>query len=93
MPRSDCCNEFSRSSLMRKAVAQAGSGLPAIEPGMPFPRGHLASLTAAASSPDRVGLALAVYGGSALAPRAFDHGIAQALAAGGPDTVLVSVFL
>ena len=88
---SDCCNEFSRSSILRKAVAQAGSGLPAIEPGMPVPAGT--GLDRRSFLARSVGLALAVYGGSALAPRAFDHGIAQALAAGGPDTVLVSVFL
>ena len=35
----DCCNEFSRSSLLRRAVSEAGSGLPAIEPGMPLPAG------------------------------------------------------
>ena len=38
------------------------------------------------------GLALAVYGGSALLPRAFEEGIAAAAAAG-PQRVLVSVFL
>ncbi|MET1020569.1 MAG: hypothetical protein ABWX62_11325, partial [Microterricola sp.] len=38
------------------------------------------------------GLALAVYGGSSLLPRAFDEGIAAATAAG-PQKVLVSVFL
>ena len=40
-----------------------------------------------------VGLAIAVYGASALSPQMFDAGIAQALAAGGSDTVLVSIFL
>ena len=39
------------------------------------------------------GLALAVFGGSALAPRAFEEGIADAMAAGRPNSVLVSVFL
>jgi uncharacterized protein (DUF1501 family) len=34
-----------------------------------------------------------VYGASALTPRGARHGIAQALAAGPPDTVLVTVFL
>ena len=38
------------------------------------------------------GLALAVYGGSSLLPRAFEEGIAAAAAAG-PQRVLVSVFL
>ena len=88
---SDCCNEFSRSSLMRKAVAQAGSGLPAIEPGMPMPAGT--GLDRRSFLARSVGLAIAVYGGAALAPRAVDQGIAQALAAGGSAPVLVSVFL
>ena len=35
----NCCNEFSRSTLLRRAVAEAGNGLPAIEPGMPAPAG------------------------------------------------------
>lgn len=38
------------------------------------------------------GLALAVYGGSALLPRAFEEGVAAAAAAG-PQNVLVSIFL
>jgi uncharacterized protein (DUF1501 family) len=87
----ECCNEYSRSALLRKAVAQAGSGLPPIEPGMPLPAGTgLDRRTFLARS---VGLAIAVYGATSLTPRAFDHGIAQALAAGPSDTVLVSVFL
>ena len=61
---SDCCNEFSRSSLMRKAVAQAGSGLPAIEPGMPVPAGT--GLDRRSFLARSVGLALAVYGGTML---------------------------
>ena len=40
-----------------------------------------------------VGLALAVYGGAALRPRAFDEGIAAAAAASPQQKVLVSVFL
>jgi uncharacterized protein (DUF1501 family) len=39
------------------------------------------------------GLALAVFGGGALAPRALDEGIAAAMAAGRPNSVLVSIFL
>ena len=85
------CNEFSRSSLLRKAVAQAGEGLPAIEPGMPLPAGT--GLDRRSFLARSVGFAVAVYGATALSPRAFDHGIAQALAAGPPDTVLVSIFL
>jgi len=85
------CNEFSRSSLLRKAVAQAGEGLPAIEPGMPLPAGT--GLDRRSFLARSVGLAIAVYGASALTPRALDFGIAQALAAGPPDTVLVTIFL
>ena len=32
-----CCNDFSRTDLMRRAAAEAGRGLPAIEAGMPLP--------------------------------------------------------
>jgi len=85
------CNEFSRSSLMRKAVAQAGSGLPQIEPGMPLPAGT--GLDRRSFLARSVGLALAVYGASALSPPALDFGIAQALAAGPSDTMLVTIFL
>ena len=48
---SDClhCDGLSRSRLLRKAIAEAGRGLPAIEPGMPLPAGH-GALAAAASS-------------------------------------------
>lgn len=87
----DCCNEFSRSALLRKAVAEAGAGLPAIEPGMPLPAGT--GLDRRSFLSRSAGLALAVYGASALTPRMFDEGIARALAAGPPDTVLVSIFM
>jgi uncharacterized protein (DUF1501 family) len=87
----DCCNEFSRSALLRKAVAEAGAGLPPIEPGMPLPAGT--GLDRRSFLARSVGLAIAVYGASALTPRMFDEGIAQALAAGGPDTILVSIFM
>ena len=33
------CNEFSRAHLLRSAAAEAGKGLPQIEPGMPIPAG------------------------------------------------------
>jgi uncharacterized protein (DUF1501 family) len=87
----ECCTEHTRSALLRKAVAQAGAGLPAIEPGMPMPAGT--GLDRRSFLARSVGLAIAVYGASSLAPRVLDHGIAQALAAGPSDTVLVSVFL
>ena len=39
-PPSHCsCTEFSRAHLLRRSVAEAGNGLPAIEPGMPAPAG------------------------------------------------------
>ena len=87
----DCCNEFSRSALLRRAVAEAGSGLPGIEPGMPLPAGT--GLDRRSFLARSVGLALAVYGAGALTPRFLDEGIAQAFAAGPSDTVLVSIFM
>ena len=38
---SDClhCDGLSRSRLLHRAIAEAGRGLPAIEPGMPLPAG------------------------------------------------------
>ena len=35
----NCCNNYTRSQLLRSAAAEAGKGLPAIEPGMPEPAG------------------------------------------------------
>src|SRR5690348_5357335 len=85
-----CCDEHSRSDILRKGIAAAGDGLPAIEPGMPTPAGT--GLDRRTFLARGIGLALAVYGGSALLPRALDEGIAEAAAAlrGG---VVVSVFL
>lgn len=85
-----CCNDFSRADLMRRVAAEAGSGLPAIEAGMPLPAGT--GLDRRSFLARSAGLALAVYGGSSLLPRAFEEGIAAAAAAG-PQRVLVSVFL
>jgi uncharacterized protein (DUF1501 family) len=85
-----CCTDFSRTDLLRRAAAQAGQGLPAIEPGMPLPAGT--GLDRRSFLARSAGLALAVYGGTALVPRALEEGIAAAAAAG-PQQVLVSVFL
>jgi uncharacterized protein (DUF1501 family) len=85
-----CCNDFSRTEILRRAAAEAGRGLPAIETGMPLPAGT--GLDRRSFLARTAGLTLAVYGGSALLPRAFDEGIAAAAAAG-PQKVLVSVFL
>jgi uncharacterized protein (DUF1501 family) len=72
-------------------VADAGRGLPEIEPGMPTPAGT--GMTRRAFVARTTGLALGIYGGaSALSGRAFEHGIAQA-AATQPGPTLVSVFL
>jgi uncharacterized protein (DUF1501 family) len=85
------CRDFSRSELLRAGVAGAGSGLPDIEAGMPVPAGT--GLTRRSFVARTSGLALAVFGGAALAPRAFEAGIAEAAAAAPEAPVLVSVFL
>ena len=83
------CEEFSRSHLMRRAVAEAGRGLPAIEPGMPEPAGTGLNRR---SFMLRSGAAmLSVYGASKLRFAELQEGIAQA--AGGNERVLVSIFL
>jgi uncharacterized protein (DUF1501 family) len=87
-----CCDEHSKAEILRQGIARAGSGLPAIESGMPTPAGTgLDRRTFVARS---LGLALAVYGGTSLGPRLLDEGIASAAAAtGGGQRVIVSVFL
>jgi uncharacterized protein (DUF1501 family) len=85
-----CCTDYSRTGLLRRAAAEAGRGLPEVEPGMPMPAGT--GLDRRSFLARSAGLALAVYGGSSLLPRAFEEGIAAATAAG-PQRVLVSVFL
>jgi uncharacterized protein (DUF1501 family) len=88
----DCvhCDGLSRSRLLHKAFAEAGRGLPAIEPGMPLPAGT--GLTRRRFVIGGVGGALAVYGASQLGFRAFEEGIAAA-ATGPTQPVFVSVFL
>jgi uncharacterized protein (DUF1501 family) len=85
-----CCRDFTRSQLMRHAAAEAGRGLPAIEPGMPTPAGT--GLSRRSFLLRGAGTALAVYGASRLGVGALHEGIAAA-AAGGPQKVLVSIFL
>ena len=60
------CNDYSRTQLLRRAAAQAGQGLPAIEPGMPLPAGT--GLTRRSFVSRATGLALAVYGAATLGP-------------------------
>jgi uncharacterized protein (DUF1501 family) len=86
------CSDHARSTVLRRGIARAGEGLPAIEPGMPEPAGS--GLDRRAFLLRSLGLAVAVYGGSALRPRALEEGIAAAQAAGGgTERILVSVFL
>jgi uncharacterized protein (DUF1501 family) len=83
-----CCRNYTRSRLLRSAAAEAGRGLPAIEPGMPLPAGTGLSRRSFLSR--AAGLALAVYGATKLPLEAFEEGIAHAAP---PGRVLVSVFL
>jgi len=82
-----CCNNYTRSQLLRAGAAEAGRRLPAIEPGMPEPAGTGLSRRAFLSR--SAGLALSVYGASKLPLSAFETGIAQAAQG---DKILVSVF-
>jgi uncharacterized protein (DUF1501 family) len=82
------CNEFSRASLVRRSAAEAGRGLPAIEPGMPLPAGT--GLDRRSFVARSFGLALSVYGLGKLG--LFEEGIARA-ASGPAKPVLVSIFL
>ncbi len=91
-PKAACgCSGWSRSELLRGSAAQAGRGLPSIEPGMPLPAGT--GLTRRSFIWRSAGLALAVYGAAAAGPRVFEEGISEAMAAGPSDAVLVSIFL
>ena len=83
----NCCQNYTRSQLLRTAAAEAGRGLPAIEPGMPEPAGTGLSRRSFLSR--AAGMALAVYGASRIPISAFETGIAQAAQA---DKILVSVF-
>jgi uncharacterized protein (DUF1501 family) len=83
------CREFTRAELARRSLAEAGRGLPAIEPGMPAPAGT--GLTRRSLLVRGGALAVSVYGASLLRPQAFVEGIAAA--AGSQGKVLVSVFL
>ena len=85
------CKDYTRSAILREAAANAGGGLRAIEPGMPLPAGT--GLSRRAFLARSTGLALAVFGGAALAPAAWDEGIASAAAAAPDAPVVVSVFM
>ena len=84
------CTGLSRSRFLHRAAAEAGQGLPAIEPGMPLPAGT--GLSRRSFVTYSVGAVLAVYGASRLGLSAFEEGIAAA-ATGPAQPVLVSIFL
>ena len=84
------CDDFSRAELLRQTFASAGRGLPAIERGMPVPAGT--GLSRRSFLARTGGLALTVFGASALGPQAFNAGIEEAAAASG-DRILVSIFM
>ena len=79
------------SGCREHMCVSAGRGLPPVEPGMPAPPGT--GLDRRELLLRGLGLAVAVYGGSALRPQAIADGIAAARAAGRAGRVLVSVFL
>lgn len=92
MTRPTCsCHDFDRAELLRRGAAQAGRGLPVIEPGMPVPAGT--GLNRRSFVLSATGMLLSVYGaGRLLDPAAFEAGIANA--ASTPNGhVLVSVYL
>jgi uncharacterized protein (DUF1501 family) len=86
-PKHTCCSGYTRSQLLRGAAAEAGKGLPTIEPGMPEPAGTGLSRRKFLSR--SAGFALAVYGASKIPLSAFESGIAQAAQG---EKILVSVF-
>jgi uncharacterized protein (DUF1501 family) len=92
MATSCSCKDFTRSQLLRAGAAQAGRGLPRIEPGMPLPAGT--GMSRRSFVLRSAGAMLAVYGAAALSPRSLEEGIAEAAAAAPPrQPALVSIFM
>jgi uncharacterized protein (DUF1501 family) len=92
MAQSCSCNDFTRAQLLRRGVAQAGRGLPSIEPGQPIPAGT--GMDRRAFLLRSAGAVLSVYGAAALAPRHLEEGILAAASAASPNQpVLVSIFM
>ena len=84
------CPDCNSTEHWRRAVAEAGRGLPGIEAGMPLPAGT--GLTRREFVSRTAGLALGIYGGMALSGQAFEEGIANA-ASTPAQNVLVVVYL
>jgi uncharacterized protein (DUF1501 family) len=91
MAGSCSCQDFNRAQVLRAGIAHAGRGLPSIEPGMPLPAGT--GMDRRSFLLRSAGAVLSVYGAAALAPRAFEDGIAAAAAAEPNQPVLVSIFM
>src|SRR5271167_941591 len=91
MARSCSCEDFTRAQLLRRGVAVAGKGLPAIEPGMPLPAGT--GMDRRSFLLRTAGAVVSVYGASMLGARHFEEGIAQAAATSPSQPVLVSIFM
>jgi uncharacterized protein (DUF1501 family) len=85
-----CCQDFSRTELLRRAAAATGGALPDADRRMPVPAGT--GLSRRSFLVRSAGVALAVYGASRLDFTRLEAGIAEA-AAGPSQPVLVSVFL
>src|SRR5947207_568385 len=85
------CRDFTRSQLLHRGLAGAGSGLPAIERGMPAPAGT--GLSRRSFLARSAGLAMTVFAGQALSPARYDEGLQAAMAATGNGRVLVSIYL
>jgi uncharacterized protein (DUF1501 family) len=85
-----CCNDFSRTELLRRTAGAAGSTLPEPDPRMPLPAGS--GLSRRRFLLRSAGVALSVYGATKLDLSALEVGVAEA-AAGPAQPVLVSVFL
>jgi uncharacterized protein (DUF1501 family) len=85
------CKDFTRAQLLRRGAAQAGRGLPSVEPGMPLPAGT--GMDRRTFMIRSAGAMLSVYGASMLSPRHFEAGIAKAAAASINKPVLVSIYM
>jgi len=85
-----CCNDYSRTELLRNAAAAAGGAIPEPDSRMPVPAGS--SLSRRSFLLRSAGVALSVYGATRLELPAIEAAVAEA-AAGPPQPVLVSIFL